>query len=276
MQGTVIGINNAIYSPSGGSVGIGFAIPAEVANPIVRSLIAGEEIERGFIGVDYQPITNPDVSASLGLPKNVGVLIGGVREGEPADRAGLQIGDVITKVDGEDITPENGLPLVIGNLPPGTTITAVVLRDGRLRNVDITLAQRPPNDELEAPSEEPFDPEAEPESGPQSNASLTESLGLSLGVMDAAMARRLGVDTDTRGLWVDGIDRSSEAAQRLSRGSIILSANNQTVNTVADLETVVAAARKAGRDAVLLRVLLRDPRGSRYTPPRFVALPIRD
>ncbi len=117
MQGNVIGINNAIFSPSGGSVGIGFAIPAETAAPIVDKLISGEEIQRGYLEVRIQPM-NDDLAEALGLPENRGEFVQSVQPGEPAEQAGLRAGDVVLKVDGKDVTRDQTLSFIVANIAP--------------------------------------------------------------------------------------------------------------------------------------------------------------
>src|SRR5690606_1326396 len=119
MEGNVIGINNAIFSPTGGSVGIGFAIPAEIAEPIVKKLIAGEEILRGYLGVRIQPVTE-DIAAALGIPENRGEFIQSVEPGEAAAEAGLRPGDVVLQIDGKEVNPDQTLSFIVANIEPGT------------------------------------------------------------------------------------------------------------------------------------------------------------
>ena len=140
-QGNVIGINNAIFSPSGGSVGIGFAIPAEIAAPIVAQLRDGVEIERGYLGVSISPLTD-DLADSLGIPQNSGEFIQSVQPGEAAEQAGIRAGDVVTKINGRDVTPNQTLSYLVANIAPGTTIPVELVREGR-RRVNVTVGKRP-------------------------------------------------------------------------------------------------------------------------------------
>src|SRR6185369_4487489 len=142
MNGQVIGINNAIFSPTGGSVGIGFAIPAEIAAPIVEKLRTGVKIERGYLGVRIQSLSD-DLAASLGLPKNRGEFIQSVEPGQAAARAGIQPGDVIVKVDGKEVTPDQTLSFIVANTAPGKKIPIELLRDGRRLTVTATVGSRP-------------------------------------------------------------------------------------------------------------------------------------
>ncbi|HEU4651413.1 MAG TPA: Do family serine endopeptidase, partial [Croceibacterium sp.] len=149
MQGNVIGINNAIFSPSGGSVGIGFAIPAETAAPIVQKLIAGEEILRGYLGVRIQPM-NDDLAEALGVERNRGEFIQSVQPGEPAEVAGLKAGDVVLRVDGKDVTPDQTLSFIVANIEPGKRINLDIIRDGQRSTLPVTVGRRPSEEELAA------------------------------------------------------------------------------------------------------------------------------
>lgn len=258
MQGNVIGINNAILSPSGGSVGIGLAIPAEVAAPIVNQLIAGEEIERGYLGVQIQPV-NADIAEALGIDKDRGELVQMVQPGEPAEQAGLRAGDVVLSVDDQTITPENTLSFIVANIAPGTSVPLTYLRNGERRRINITVGRRPSEEELR--QQQIFDDEDETESGmtPGDTSSLVEdALGLQAIPIDATIARQLGVSADTQGLAITGVAPNSDAARRgLTRGVMILAANGRPVPTLEALEQIIASARSEGRGAVLLRVQAR-------------------
>ena len=266
MKGNVIGINNAIYSPSGGSVGIGFAIPAEIAEPIVAQLRDGVEIERGYLGVQIQPVTE-DVAASLGLERNRGEFVQSVQPGQPAERAGLQPGDIVLSVNNRAVTPETTLSYLVANIAPGTTIPLVVYRDGERRNINITVGKRPSEEELR--QSQMFDPDAEQEEDmePSDNEVIEERLGLQVLELTPQIARQLGADGDTDGLVVASVNRNSDAARKgLQRGDIILSANYRPLSGVSDLEAAVRSAEADNREAVLLRVQRRG------RPAQYVAV----
>jgi serine protease Do len=267
MRGNVIGINNAIFSPSGGSVGIGFAIPAEIAAPIVEQLKAGQEIERGYLGVSLQPM-NDDLADSLGLERNRGEIVQIVTDDSPAERAGVRAGDIIVSVNGNEVTSDQTVSFLVANLAPGETIPVTVLREGQRITLNTTLAKRPSEAEL-AQQQQTFDPESEEPMDPdQVDDTIAEKLGLQVLEMTPQIARSLGVDTDTVGLVIGAVDPNSDAARKgLRRGDVILSANYQTVGTVEALREQIAAAEAEGRDAVLLRIQRRGQ------PPRF--LPVR-
>ncbi len=268
MQGNVIGINNAIFSPTGASVGIGFAIPAEVAAPIVEQLRTGNAVTRGYLGISIEPV-NEDLADSLGLPKNRGELVQLVVPDEAADKAGIEAGDIVTKVNGLDVTREQTLSFIVANVKPGTRIPIELLRNGRTRTVQATVGTRPSAEEM-AQSQMFSDDDAEgdlPEEMESDNA-IAEKLGLQVVPMTPQIARQLGVDTDTQGLAVAGVDRSSDAANKIRRREIIISANYNAVSSIADLEDAIRAAEAEGREAVLLRV--RGSRGQpRYVPVRL-------
>ncbi|MBA4079810.1 MAG: protease, partial [Erythrobacter sp.] len=268
MRGNVIGINNAIFSPSGGSVGIGFAIPAETAAPIVEKLRAGQEIQRGFLGVRLQPI-DEDYAASLGLPKRRGELVQVVEDTSPAGKAGIKSGDVLTKVNGKDVTAEQTVSFLVANLQPGTVVPVEVLREGKRININVTLGKRPSEQELAAQAQT-FDPDAEEPMAPgTSDETIEQKLGMQVMPISAAVARSLGIPADTKGVVIAAVDPNGDAARKgLRRGFIILSANYQATPTVEALLAQVQAAVADKREAILLRV----QRGT--TPPVFVAVRI--
>jgi serine protease Do len=265
MAGNVIGINNAIYSPTGGSVGIGFAIPAEIAAPIVEKLKNGQAIERGYLGVRIQPI-NDDLAASLGLPKNRGEFIQSVEPAAGAAKAGIQAGDVVTRVDGKEVKPDQTLSFIVANTAPGKTVAIDLIRNGKPMTVNAVVGKRPSEEEL---ANQNFDPDQQDDNGlgdnsdgqqqqqkqAQNGGLVQKSLGVAAVPLTPQIARQLGVSEDTRGIVVTGVDSSSDAgAKGLQRRDIILSANYRMLATLADLEAVVRQAKTENREAVLLRV----------------------
>ena len=264
MQGNVIGINNAIYSPSGGSVGIGFAIPAETAAPLVQKLISGEEILRGYLGVQIVPVSE-DFSDALGIDANRGEFIQGVQPGEPADQAGLKAGDVVLRVNRQDVTPDNTLSFIVANIRPGTVIPVEYIRDGRRATANVTVGRRPSADELAR--QQMFDAENAEEGqdgqlGPNTGSGvLEELLGIQAIDLTPQIAAQLGAERGTTGVVVTAVDQGSDAGRKgLSRGTIIQSANYRDIASLADLESVVRSAQSEGREAVLLRVRVRGGR----------------
>lgn len=269
MRGNVIGINNAIFSPSGGSVGIGFAIPAEIAEPIINQLKSGEEIERGYLGVSLQPIDD-DLSDSLGLERSSGELVQIVSDDSPAKRAGVQPGDIIVGVNGSDVSSDQTVSFLVANINPGETIPITVLREGREVSLNVTLAKRPSEAEL-SQQQQTFDPDSDEPMNPESSDEMIgEKLGLQVLELNPQIARTLGVGADTEALVIGAVDPNSDAGRKgLRRGDLILSANYQAVGTIEALREQITAAETDSRDAVLLRIQRRGQ------PPRFVPVRLR-
>ncbi|QDM41294.1 Do family serine endopeptidase [Altererythrobacter sp. TH136] len=271
MQGNVIGINNAIFSPSGGSVGIGFAIPAEIAAPIVQKLRSGVEIERGYLGVSLQSVAG-DLADSLNLPQNRGEFVQSVEPGQAADNAGIRPGDVVTKVGGKDVTSDQTLSFLVANTAPGTRLPIEILRDGQRRTVNVTVGKRPTEEELA--QSQLFNSEGQAEDDPsgsagRGDASLAQSLGLQLSPMTPRYAQQLGVSAETDGLVILDVAAGSDAGNKgLRPGDIVVSANYREVDTVAALGSIVSAAQAAGRETVLLRIQRRG-RPLTYVPIRI-------
>lgn len=272
MAGNVIGINNAIFSPTGGSVGIGFAIPAEIAAPIVEKLRAGQAIDRGYLGVRIQALSD-DLAASLGLPKKRGEFIQAVEPGQAAAKAGIQAGDVVVKVDGKDVTPDQTLSFIVANTAPGKRIPVELLRNGQRITVQAVVGKRPSEEEL---AQQSFDPDAQQDDDSfgapkqqQGPGVLENSLGVVAIPLTPQIARQLGVSEDTRGVVISAVSASSDAAAKgLQRGDIVLSANYTNVTSVAEFERIVRAAKADGREAVLLRIQRRG-QPPIYTPVRI-------
>ena len=272
LNGNVIGINNAIISPTGGNVGIGFAIPAEVAAPIVETLKKGRTIERGYLGVQISALSE-DLADSLGLEKNQGEFVQRVEPGEAAAKAGIQAGDVITKVNGKQVTPDQTLSYLVANLPIGTNVPLELVRNGKTIKVTATLGKRPSEEELAGNS---FDPDAEDNAMGQddngaSAQATAEALGLSVVDLTPQIARQIGVASTQKGVVVSTVNPNSDAAQKgIKRGYLITSVNRQPVNSASDLDSAINNAKRSNREAVLLQIR----RGAR--DPQFVAVRLQD
>src|SRR5690606_20874063 len=146
LNGNVIGINSQILSPTGGNVGIGFAIPAEQAQPIIATLMKGGKVKRGYLGVAIQAIS-PDVAEALGIQRGTGEIISDVRPGGAAEQAGIKQGDVVVKIGGKDVTPDQTLSLLTSAITPGTRVPFEIMRDGKRITLQVTLGNRPPEDQ---------------------------------------------------------------------------------------------------------------------------------
>jgi len=273
LNGNVIGINNAIISPTGGNVGIGFAIPAEVAAPIVETLKKGQTIERGYLGVQISALSE-DLADSLGLEKNEGEFVQRVEPGEAAQKAGIQPGDVIVKVQGKKVTPDQTLSYLVANLPIGTDVPIELIRNGKTIKVNAKLGKRPSEEELASNS---FDPDAEENAMGQdeddgtSAQATADALGLSVVDLTPAIARQIGVPSTQKGVVVSTVDPNSDAGQKgIRRGFLITSVNRQPITSAADLDNAISRAKSSDRGAVLLQIR----RGAR--DPQFVAVRLQD
>ncbi len=264
MAGNVIGVNSALISPTGASVGIGLAIPAELAKPVIDSLRRGERPQRGYLGVGLQPL-DENIASALGLPKDRGELVRSVVEGQAAARAGIRQGDVILRVNGQDVTPDETVSFLIANTRVGSTVPVDIIREGRRQTVRVTVAQRPTEEQLA--QQLGTNDDGAPDN-PATPGGAT-SLGLTLQALTPDMARRGNLPAGTNGVIITAVDPASDAAEKGIRpGFVILSVNQQPVRAPADVAAAVEAARRAGRNTVLLLVK------SGSSPEAFVGIEI--
>ena len=251
LSGEVVGINTAIFSPSGGNVGIAFAIPASVAKDVVNDLIKDGKVERGWLGVQIQPV-NQDIADSLGLKEASGALVVAPQEGSPGQKAGIKEGDVITAVNGQPIKDARDLAKRVAAFGPNAKVDVDLWRDGKKETVPVTLGNLQSD---EAAAAEPKQPDAP---APSSEKALAD-LGITVAPAE-----------DGSGLSVTDVDPDSEAAARgLKAGEKIVSVNNRKVENAADIGKVIDQARKDGRTRALFQV---ESGGN----SRFVALPINE
>ena len=239
-EGRVVGINTAIYSPNGGSVGIGFAIPANVAKPVIDELRKTGEVARGWLGVQIQALT-PEIAESLNLGKQAGALVAKVVPESPAAKAGLRQGDVILGVDGKDLAAFKDLPRRIAALKPGAAARLTVWRQGRTRELRARIAPLPGNDRMAA--------RATGKPGGERH------LGLALAPLNAEARTQYRLAVDAKGVLVTGVDSGSPAARAgLRRGDVIVMIAQQRVKRPADIAGAIEKATAAKRDAVLLLI----------------------
>ncbi len=269
LNGNVIGVNTAIFSPSGGNVGIGFAIPAEQAQPVVQALMRGGRVRRGYLGVQIQQIS-PDIAESLGIERNRGELIASVEPGQAADRAGIRQGDVVISVGGQPVTPDQTLSYLVSNSDIGGRLPIELIRNGRRQTVTVQVGERPPEEQLAAQlggNGEEFGTETD-ERGQKEAAAA--SLGLAVQPLTPAIARQLSIPQTTRGVVIAGVDQASDAATKgLRRGDVIVSLNGRAIATAEEMRTALTEATRAGRSTVLALV----QRGA--NPARYVGLKVK-
>ena len=275
LNGNVIGINSQIYSPSEGSVGIGFAIPAASAKPIIDTMIKGGKVQRGYLGIGRQPV-DEDIASTLGLPKDKGEIVNRVEPGSPGEKAGLKQGDVIVAVNGQEVNPEQTLPYLVANVPPGGTAKMNIIRDGKPMTVTAIVGNRPSEEEL-ANSITGGD-DGDDDGGTQGGSGApelhagAELLGVQVTALTPSIANSLGVNPgQVSGVVVTGVSMASDAAAKgLQRGDIISSVNRVPVRNPAEFDAQIRAAKAAGKTSVLV-YFTRARQGSLY-----VAIKLKD
>jgi serine protease Do len=250
LQGEVVGVNTAIFSPNGGNVGIAFAIPASVVKQVTGQLIQTGTVTRGFLGVGIQDV-NRDIADSVGLKDAAGALVTEPTKDSPADKAGVKSGDVITAVDGQAVSNALDLSRTIAGKNPGTAVELSVWRDGKEQKISVTLGKleetaKPSEEQQQAPAEEPAAP-------------APTSVGLTL-----------VPNSGGEGLLIQDVDPNSAAAEKgFAVGDTILEVNNQAVSSVADFEKAVQGVKDAGRSTALVKA-------QRDGNTRFIGLPITE
>jgi serine protease Do len=253
-EGEVMGVNTAIYSPSGGSVGIAFSIPASTVKSVVAQLKDKGSVSRGWIGVQIQPVT-ADIADSLGLKKAEGALVAEPQANGPASKAGIESGDVITAVNGETVKDARELARTIGGLSPGTAVKLSVLHKGQDKTISLSLGQLPNTLEAKADTDNG-------DKGSAARGTDVPKLGLTLAPANSVA----GAGKD--GVVVTDVDPKSAAAERgFKEGDVILEVAGKSVANVGDVREAITAARNDSKNSVLMRV---KSGGS----SRFVAVPL--
>ncbi len=247
-QGKVIGINTAIYSPSGGSVGIGFAIPAAMAEDVIEQLRSTGAVQRGWLGVQFQPV-NDAIAASLGLDKTSGALVAEVVTDSPAEDAGLRAGDVILSVGGEDLDDPKSLPRIIAAANAGSDLDMRILRAGKQRTVSVEIGLSEDSVATAAPT-----------------GVVPDGLGMQLSPLDSNTRARFGIDDSAEGVLVSGVAGDTPAAKAgIRQGQVIRMVGQQPVATPDEVRQAIDAAEDDGRSSVLLLI---EAQGNR----QFVAV----
>ncbi len=254
--GQVVGINAAIYSPNDGNVGVGFAIPSDMAKTIVADLQANGHVERGYLGVQIQNVT-ADIANAVGLDSPHGALVAQVNDGTPAAAAGLKVGDVIVSLDGTKIDTSRDLSRDVANLDPGKSGKLGVWRDGAEIDLTVTLASLPADDAIKPAVA------AQAPSGTD-----VPALGLNLSQLTPELRQQLNLPDTENGLVIMGIDPQSNLADSgLQQGDVIVSVNTQPVGSVDDMQKALTEATNAGKKSVLMLV---DRGGNQI----FVGVPV--
>jgi Do/DeqQ family serine protease len=240
IRGELIGINTAILSPSGGNLGIGFAVPSNMARTVMDEIIKTGKVTRGFMGVAIQDIT-PDIASAMKLDVRKGALVGDVEPNSPAVRAGLQPGDVIVELNGKPVTDSRELRLSVSSLAPGTPIKMRILRNGEMKDIAMTLADMPVKQSASNTREKPGSPDSE-----------EPKLGLAVSELTPEIKRQLELPPDTKGIVVTDVQEGSPAADAgLQPGDVIQEANRKPIQDYADFRTQVM---NRGKEPLLLRV----------------------
>lgn len=257
LKGEVIGVNTAILSPNGGSIGIGFAMSSRVAVNVIAQLQEYGETRRGWLGVRIQDVSE-DVAEALGLETTAGALVTDVPEG-PAEDAGIEQGDVILAFDGDEIADTRDLVRRVGNAEIGREVRVRILRDGETMTLPVILGRR---EEAEG---------AIPAVAPANEEPTSKDiLGLTVSTLTDELREQLGLDTASEGLVVEGVSEESEAFEKgLRAGDLITEAGQEAITSIDDLEDRIASAKDAGRKSLLLLV-------RRGGDPRFVALSLEE
>jgi serine protease Do len=262
LNGEVVGVNTAIISPSGGSIGIGFAVPSKTVVPVIDQLREFKEVRRGWLGVRIQQVTD-EIADSLNVKPARGALVAGIDEKGPAKPAGIEPGDVIVKFDGKDVKEMRDLPRIVADTPVGKDVAVTVIRKGkqltktvklgRLQDADKQAALTPKNDT--APEEKP---------------AVKKALGLDLANLTETLRKKHKIKDKVKGVLITAVDPNSPAADKhLVPGMVIAEVQQQPVDDAADLQRRIEQLKKSGKKAVVLLVV--SPDGD----PSFVALSLQ-
>jgi len=249
LEGEVIGINTAIFSPSGGSVGIGFAIPSALARPVFEQLVEYGRTRRGWLGVRIQTVTD-EIAESLGLDEARGALVAGVREGGPAETAGITAGDIVLSFDNQSVTEMRKLPRIVADTKIGQPVDVGIWRKGKKMTVRVTIGELEESGQQTAS----VDPKA-----PRQSIEKLVALGMTLAQLTDQLKQRYEIGDDVKGVVVTGVRQGSPASEKgINSGDVILEVNQDEVLVPANVVQKIREARASDRRSVLLRVYRRD------------------
>jgi serine protease Do len=248
LNGEVVGVNTAIISPSGGSIGIGFAVPSKTVVGVIDQLREFGETRRGWLGVRIQPVT-PEIAESLSIKPARGALIAGLDDKGPAKPAGIEPGDVIVTFDGQDIKEMRDLPKIVADTPVGKSVEVKVIRNGKEMTKSVTLARLEDGEKQAALTTKKDEPAAE-------KNSVQKTLGLEVANLNDELRKRYNIQSKVKGgVVITGVEPNSAAAEkRLSPGAVIISVQQQPVNNAAELQSRVEKLKKEGKRAAVFLV----------------------
>ena len=265
LDGEVVGINTAIISPSGGSIGIGFSVPAKTAVPVIEQLRQYGETRRGWLGVRIQQVTD-EIADSLSLKPARGALVAGIDEKGPAKPAGIEPGDVIVKFDGKDVKEMRDLPRIVADTPVGKDVDVTIVRKGKEESRTVKVGRLEDGEKHAALT----DKDKKDKDVPEEKPVVQHTLGMQLANMSDDLRKRYKIKDGVRGVVVTGVDANSLAADnRLSAGDVIDEVSQEGIANTADLQKRVDKLKKEGRKNALLRVI--SPSGD----TRFVGLALQ-
>jgi serine protease Do len=260
LDGEVVGINTAIISPSGGSIGIGFSVPSKTAVAVIDQLKQFGETRRGWLGVRIQQVTD-EIAESLNIKPARGALVAGIDDKGPAKPAGIEAGDVIVKFDGKDIKEMRDLPRVVADTTVGKEVQVVIIRKGEEQTKSVTLGRLEDGEKQVA--------EAKPEVQPEQPV-VKKALGLDLADLNDSLRAKYKVKDSVKGVVIVGVDADSAASsQHLSPGDVIVEVAQEAVASAEDFQAKIDKLKQAGRPSALL--LVASPDGEL----RFIAMSLR-
>ena len=262
LNGEVIGVNTAIISPSGGSIGIGFAVPSKTVVPVIDQLREFKEVRRGWLGVRIQQVSD-EIAESLSIKPARGALIAGIDDKGPAKPAGIEPGDVVVKFDGKDIKEMRDLPKIVADTPVGKDVEVVIIRKGKEEKKTVKLGRL--EDEKK---EAALDPKKD--SAPDAKPVVKKALGLDLANLTDDLRKKHNIKDKVKGVLITGVDPNSPASEkRLAPGMVIAEVQQQPVTNAAELQQRIEKLKKDGKKAAVLLVVTPDG------DPSFVALSLQ-
>ena len=242
LDGELIGINTAIASRTGGSMGIGFAIPIDMAKSVMEQLINEGRVVRGYLGIEFGALVDKTMARALGMNRNYGIVIGSVVSGGPADNAGLKEGDVILKAEGQEIRNWDAFRVIVGGKKPGDALGLEIFSDGNIKKVTVELGEQP--EEMVAAF------------SPESNSNMQESLGFNVENLTDNIKRQLGLEKSVTGVIVTGIDQTSHAyRQGLRENDIITRVGSKNISSVREFMAQINAVKSSAESVALIRII---------------------